>query len=133
MPYPDVELMLSAWLKTYLGVRVVTDTPSNLALVLPVVQITRYGGTDTVPGLDRATVDVDAYAANRTAAAMLAERVRYGLRFVLQGQQVGDITVSRVETIVGPSWRPYDNTALRRFGASYSLTLHAKTIREVTP
>lgn len=133
MAYPDVEQMLTGWLATTLGVRVLTDTPANLAQVLPVVQVTRFGGNDRVPGLDVANVDVDCYAATRHGAAELAESVRYALRFVLQGQRVGDLTVSRVETIVSPSWRPYDNTSLRRFGSSYSLTLHARTIREVTP
>jgi hypothetical protein len=133
MAYPNVEKMLVAWLSTNVGVRVLTDTPTNLAQILPVVQVTKFGGTDQVPGIDVANVDIDVYASTRDQAAGLAERVRYQLRMVLPGQQVAGITVSRVETIIGPSWRPYDNTSLRRFGASYAFTLHAKTIREATP
>jgi hypothetical protein len=133
MAYPDVERMLAGWLSAHLSVRTLTDTPTNLAQILPVIQITRFGGADRYPGIDTAQVDIDAYASTRTAAAQLAEDVRYAVRFVLAGQRVGDLTVADVETINGPAWRPYDNSSLRRFGATYQFTLHAKTIREVTP
>lgn len=133
MAYPDVEKLLVAQLADHLSVRVVTDTPSNLALILPVVQVTRFGGSDVAPGIDRPNVDIDVYAATRTLAKTLAEKVRYTLLYVLAGTSTGEATVSRVDTISGPSYRPYDNTALRRVGATYQLTLHAKTIREVAP
>jgi hypothetical protein len=133
MGYPDVEKLLATWLPARLSVRVVTDTPSNLAQVLPVIQVQRFGGAETAPGIDIANIDVDVYAATRSAANTLAERARYALTLSLPGRQVGGATISRVATISGPSWRPYDNTALRRVGATYQLTVHASTIREVTP
>lgn len=130
MSYPDVERLLVAYLSTALNVRVLTDTPSNLEKVLPLVQVTRYGGDEAAPGIDRATVDIDCYGANRSAASNLAERVRYALLYRLPGTSVGDVGIPRVDTLTGPSWRPYDNTTIRRFGASYQITTHAKTIRE---
>lgn len=132
MTYPDVERLLVAYLGPALGgVRVVTDTPANLEKTLPVVQVTRFGGTDVAPGIDRPVVDIDCYAATRGAASDLAEQVRYALLYQLPGTTVGDVAVPRVDTLTGPSWRPYDNTALRRFGASYAITTHAATIRKV--
>lgn len=130
MTYPDVERLLVTYLGTALGgVRVLTDTPSNLEKILPVVQVTRFGGVDVAPGIDRPIVDVDAYAATRAAASELAERVRYALLYRLPGTTVGGVGFPRVDTLTGPSWRPYDNSALRRFGASYAITTHAATIR----
>jgi hypothetical protein len=131
MAYPDVERLLVAWLNAHLNVRVLTDTPSNLEKVLPVVQITRFGGADTAPGIDRAIVDVDCYGATRAVASQLAEHVRYALLYRLAGSQHENVAIADVSTLSGPSWRPYDNTALRRFGASYAITTHAMTIREV--
>lgn len=129
MPYPDVERLLVAWLNANLSVRVLTDTPSNLEKILPVVQVTRFGGADRAPGIDRAIVDVDCYGATRAAASQLAERVRYALLYRLAGSNYEHVAISDVSTLSGPSWRPYDNTALRRFGASYAITTHAMTIR----
>jgi hypothetical protein len=132
--FADVETLLVGWLSPHLGgMRVVTDTPSNLANILPVVQVTRFGGSDRQVALDVANVDIDTYAASRHGAAELAERVRYALLFILPGQNNDGVVVTRTDTIVGPSWRAYENTALRRFGATYQLTLHAMRAREVAP
>lgn len=130
MAYPDIERLLVGWLSARFSLRVVTDTPANLEKVLPLIRVTRFGGADTAPGIDRAIVDVDTYGATRATAAQLAERVRYSFLFKLCGTQVDDVAIVDVDTLSGPSWRPYDNTALRRFGASYAITTHAKTIRE---
>lgn len=131
MTYPDIERLLVAYLPPLLGgVRVVTDTPANLERVLPIVQVQRFGGGDVAPGIDRPVVDIDCYAATRGAASDLAERVRYAVLYRLPGTTVGAVGIPRVDTLTGPSWRPYDNTALRRFGASYAITTHAATIRE---
>lgn len=131
--YPDVEKLVIGWLSAHLSLRVLTDLPSNLEKITPVVQVARYGGRDTAPGIDVASMDVDSYGATRGAAYVLAERVRQALLYELAGIQVGNVAVVRVDTSSGPSWRPYDNLAVRRVGASYSITTHAKTIREVSP
>jgi len=123
----DVEALLSPWLESALTARGVTDLPSNLADMLPVVQVTRIGGADddNVPSFDVATVDLDFFAADRVAASDLARRGHYAMRVTLPGRTVAGATVTMVQTITGPSWRPYDDTALRRFGSTYRL--HVKS------
>lgn len=124
LPYVDIERVLVGWLSTALSCRVLTDLPANLAAEVPLVQIARYGGGDYLPGLDEVLLDVDAFGPDRASAVALAEAARYQLRFVLAGTQIGGAVITRVETIEAPSFRPYDNTNLRRFGASYRLFVH---------
>lgn len=126
--YIDVEAVLVTWLAGNLGVRCVTELPANLQDVLPVVRVVRVGGTDRVPSLDRAVVDVDFYDADRPAAILLARRGHAALRFELPGSRVAGGVVSMVGTVSAPSWRPYDDTALRRFGGSYEITLHSQSV-----
>lgn len=125
--YGDIERLLTSWLAQQLAVRVVTDLPANLDDVLPLVQVTRYGGGDDVISLDRPLVDVDCYAATRGAAYELAQRVRDAVRFALPGRVVDSVLVCRVDTLSGPVWRPYENATLRRFGASYQITTQRGT------
>jgi hypothetical protein len=120
--YVDVERLLVSWLSQIITARLCTDLPSNLATVLPVVQVARVGGADDVTPIDRPLVDIDCYAAGRVAAYDLAQQVRDALRFELPGLTWSGAYVARVDTLSGPMWRPYDNTTLRRFGASYQLT-----------
>lgn len=124
LPYADVELALGGWLRTALGCRVVTDLPADLLGALPLLQIARFGGGDVAPGLDEVLLDTDAYGIDRATAVGLAEATRQQLRFVLPGTQIGGAVFTRVDTTQAPSFRPYDNTALRRFGASYRLYVH---------
>jgi hypothetical protein len=126
MPYVDVERILVAWLTTHLGVRCVTDVPANLFEVLPVVQLARVSGRDIYPTLDQPRIDVDCYAANRGAANTLAEQVRTALRFTIRGQVLDGAVVGVVQTILGPAWRPYDNTNVKRVGATYAVTVHSQ-------
>lgn len=129
MPYASVEKLLVGWLETQLPapVRVVTELPAGLAAKLPVVQVVRFGGPDELPTIDLPNVDVDCYAATRGASEDLAEAVRDLLRFTLPGKTVDGATVTRVQTISGPAWRPWDDTTMRRHGASYQLTIRRPT------
>lgn len=123
----DVEALLIPWLVSTLSVRALTDLPENLAGVLPVVQVTRIGGPadDSLPSFDFPNVDIDCFDVDREAASNLAGRVHTALRVTLPGLKLSGATITRVRTLTGPSWRPYDNTALRRFGATYQL--HVKS------
>lgn len=123
MTYADAELLAVTWLTPRLGVRVVTDTPAEMAKALPLVQVTRYGGADGQPTLDRVQLDVDCYTDNRRTALQLAEQVRDALRFDLPGTTVDGALVCAVDTIGAPAWRPFDVTGVRRFGASYRLII----------
>jgi len=126
--YASVNKALIAYLKGATGARCVTDLPANLADVLPVIQVERFGGGDSVLTLDDANVDIDVYAADLASAEDLAEQVRLFLRAGLPGTVVADgaAVVSRVRTITGPSRLPYDNTGLVRVGAAYQVTLHSR-------
>lgn len=127
--YQGIEALLIPWLSSTLGVRTLTDLPADLQAVLPVVQVVRVGGpsNDDNPRFDMPTVSVDSYGADRDAATQLALDVDEALRVTLPGVTTGGATVSRVQTITGPSWRPYDDLLLRRMGASYRLYVKAKT------
>jgi hypothetical protein len=122
--WPDVEVELVAWLGARRGVRVVTELPARLEEKLPVVQLQRVGGTDDGIRLDRALVDVDVYAATRRDASLLARQVRDDLVMHLRGTATAAAVFGRVSTVSAPAWRPYENPALRRAGATYELFFH---------
>lgn len=123
----DMEILLIAWLVPRLddGVTVRAELDNNLLDELPTVQVTRVpGGGDDGFRLDRALVDVDVYAESRAAATALAAVVRGLLLGSLPGSKTGGAVVGRVATIAAPGWRPYENTVLRRVGATYEIYSH---------
>ncbi|GHJ21619.1 hypothetical protein [Streptomyces albus] len=122
----DVELELIGWLQQRLGdeVWVRDELDNNLLATLPTVQVQRVGGTDDGFRLDRTLVDVDVYAATRGAAIALAATVRGLLLTVLRGSTTRTAVVADVSTVSAHAIRPYENTALRRCGATYSVLLH---------
>jgi hypothetical protein len=122
--WADVEVELVAVLTARLGVRHLTDLPPNLTEMLPVNQVQRVGGDDDGFRLDRALVDVDSYAATRAAASDLARRTREELVLRLRGAKTDTVVFGRIATVSAPAWRPYENTALRRMGATYEIYLH---------
>lgn len=105
-------------------IRVLTELPATLDGVLPVVQVARIGGPVGQLGLDAPNVDVDCYAATRIDARNLAYRVN-GLVLGLRNSASTDGVVFAARSDNGPAWRPYDNLGLRRFGASYTLSIRA--------
>jgi hypothetical protein len=121
--YADVEAVLVAYLTAaFPAARVGTETPS--AMPTQMIQVERIGGPDAVPSIDPATVDVECFAATRAGATDLANKVRASLRFAASGYTMLGATIARVDTIVGPGWRPYADTNARRVGATYQITLH---------
>lgn len=122
---PDVELMLTGWLRTALpGRRVVRRLPGNLELVLPVVQVTRIGGGRSQQVLDRPRLDLDYYALTDEAASDGARLVE-SLLPTLRGVTTGGGTVGHVAIEVGASWRPDWNERVRRYGLTAVLTVRA--------
>lgn len=89
-----------------------------------VIQFERVAGIDPVPSLDEPTVDVECYAATRQAATDLAKQVRVAMRTNLIGYTANGATVAKVKGNVGPGWRPYTNTNVRRVGFTDQITLH---------
>ncbi|MCW2901915.1 MAG: hypothetical protein JWO67_4180 [Streptosporangiaceae bacterium] len=128
MTFGGVEALLIGFLSGQLGVRGVTDVPADLASVVPLFQVLRVGGgsDDNDPNLQNPTVVVDCFAADRAGATQLSQQVDDAMRKVLPSRSVAGGTVTQVRTITGPSWRPWADTAVRRFGATYSL--HVKAI-----
>lgn len=120
---PDVELMLTGWLRPALpGRRVVRRLPGNLEQVLPLVQVTRVGGGRHQQVLDRPRVDLDCYALSDEAASDLARLVE-SLLPTMRGVTTGGGTVGWVGIETGASWRPDWNERVRRYGLTAVLTV----------
>lgn len=121
--FPGVERLLVAWLTGALGVRVVTTLPADLTQAVPLLQVTRIGGPhdDSVPSLQIPTVDIDAFGTDEGAVSDLLERVDVSLRYHLPGATVLGGRVGKVRTLSGSAWRAWENTDVRRRGASYQL------------
>lgn len=128
MTFGGVEALLIGWLPAHInGVRCVTDLPANLAASVPVVQVVRIGGPSDPndPNFHNPTVSIDCFAVDRASATALAQQVDDALRKALPGVTTGGATVTKVQTLSGGSWRPFDDLTLRRFGASYALHIKA--------
>jgi hypothetical protein len=123
----DVEALLVPWLSAAVAARAVTELPAALADLAPVVHVLRIGGgsDDALPAFEFPTVSVDCYAATRGAALALAVSVDTAIRVTLPNtvHAFGSLStvVTKTQTVTGPSWRPYDDITVRRFGATYQL------------
>lgn len=121
----DVEAALIAWLTARLpGAVVRAELDNNLTNELPTVQVERAAGDDDGFRLDRALVDVNVYGATRSDAWALSATVRGLLLAELRGSASAGAVFGRVATVSAPSWRPYQNTSLRRLGAMYEIYSH---------
>ncbi|MEV4424069.1 hypothetical protein AB0K23_01570 [Streptomyces sp. NPDC049602] len=123
----DVELELIQWLQAKAGPGVVVrdEVDNQLLGELPTIQVQRLaaGGDDSFR-LDRALVDVDVYHSTRAQAIALAGQVRGWLLTDLPGARTDVAVFGRVSTVSPPAMRPYENTALRRVGATYQIYSH---------
>jgi len=126
--WPGIERALVTYLTAEHGVRVVTELPADLADVAPLIQVVRIGGPsdDEDPRVQIPTVSIDYFAADRGAATDLAEAVDLSIRR-LAGTVLAGAAMGKVRTLTGPSWRPWDDLTVRRFGATYQLWLKALT------
>lgn len=135
--YAEAESVMVAALKVaFPTARVLTETPDNLADVLPCIRVARFGGAeDYIYTFDNATMDFDCFAATRGEARTLAHAVRTWVRRDLPGQTISyddgnggtaSASVSRTRTFSGPVWTPYENTNVRRFTYSAAIRLHVK-------
>ncbi|MGV9888390.1 phage tail termination protein [Streptomyces sp. NPDC003395] len=122
----DVELELIGWLQARLGDGVVVrdELDNNLLEELPTVQVQVVGGDDDGFRLDRPLVDVDAYHSTRAQAIALAATVHELLLTQLRGSTTSRAVFGGVGTISRPAIRPYENTSLRRVGATYEIYCH---------
>ena len=121
--YTDVEELLVAYLSAkFPSYRICTELPAQITQTT--VQVVRIGGFDSA-AIDTATVSVDIYAADRGTANDASGIVRAALNNgALAGYTNGSATVATISTIGGPGWRPYDDTDVRRIGATYAISVH---------
>lgn len=127
--YADVEQLLIGWVPTVIPCRAVTETPANLLDVLattPVVRITRNGGGTSDPGFDAPLVEFDCFGLTRPTAKYFAYQLWSAVDLQLHGYTNPYGTVLAAQAISGPSWRPWVDTNLRRFGFTARLTVHTR-------
>jgi hypothetical protein len=123
----DVELELITYLQSRAGSSVVVrdELDNNLANELPTIQVERIpAGDDDGYRLDRALVDINVYCATRAQAITLAGQVRGWMLRDLPGTKTTAAVFGRVGTVAAPGIRPYENTALRKVGATYQVYSH---------
>lgn len=120
----DCESLARTWLDSaFPDAKVSTETDTTLADNLPWIRVTRGGGADQQYVIDFPLIDVDVFHSSRIDARALAEQVRSSLILTLPGRAVGAGNVRFAKTILAPTWAPWDNTSLRRFTATYELTV----------
>ncbi|WP_030319590.1 hypothetical protein [Streptomyces flavochromogenes] len=122
----DIEPELIGWTQSRLGTEVIVrdELDNKLADELPTVQIEVVGGDDDGIRLDRALVDVNVYAATRAEAVALAAQIHGLFQTELRGSRTTNAVFGLVGTVSRPVARPYENTALRRVGATYQIYSH---------
>lgn len=120
----DCESLARTWLDdAFPDAKVSTETDTTLGDNLPWIRVERGGGADKQYVIDFPLIDVDVFHSTRILARTLAEQVRDSLILTLPGKVVGPGNVRFAETILAPIWAPWDNTSLRRFTATYKLTV----------
>lgn len=123
-PFPDVELVVIAALSTLevTGLQVATKVPvdpNGTYSWLPFLRVSSRGGADD-KHTDTSKVDVDAFAATKSAASELAEQARalliYGPITTAAGVMDGAVTDT------SPNQVPYGNEEqVIRYTAAYTV------------
>lgn len=122
----DIELELITRATAKFPDAVVRDELDNTLLnELPTIQIQQVpGGDDDGFRLARMFVDIDVYAATREDAISLARDVHAWVTGELPGSSSSSIVFGRAGALALPAPRDYENTALRRVGATYAIFCH---------
>lgn len=124
--WPDIEVAVMKGMRTHLtGVRVTAEVPPGVETLGPVVVVQVAGGADSHTS-DTATIDVEAFAADRAAMWQLAERARQAVH-ALAAAVAGGVVIDTVDTLQRPVPVPYGNPGVRRAIATYTLTTRAST------
>jgi hypothetical protein len=123
--FGGVEALLIPAAASALGVRFVTDLPADLAGQVPLCRLWDIGGgsDDNNWRFATPTVTVDSFAVDRAGAMALGQRVEKWFRTTLPGASLTGSVVTKVQTLTRPTWRPWDDTTVRRYGATYVLHL----------
>ena len=123
----DIELELITRGTVRFPSAVVRDELDNtLQGELPTIQITQIpAGDDDGVRLARMLVDIDVYAATRADAITLARNVHTWMTGELPGTYSNSVVFGRIGALTLPAVRPYENTSLRRAGATYAVFCHS--------
>lgn len=122
----DIELELITRAKDRFPDAVVRDElDNNLLNELPTIQINQIpGGDDDGIRLARMLIDINVYAATRADAIGLARDVHQWVTGELRGSSTDSLVIGGTGALTLPAVRPYENTALRRVGATYEIFCH---------
>jgi hypothetical protein len=120
--YADAELLTVGLLAAHFpSARVTTETPNDLASILPVIWVKRSGGLLSL-GLDTAQMDIDCFAADELTVNAFAMQVATVMQRAA-GYMALAASISAV-TVRDLSWRPYIDTNVRSFGMTCDITIH---------
>lgn len=122
----DIEGELIARATVRFPAAVVRDELDNsLANELPTIQIEQVpGGGDDGLRLARHLIDINVYAATRAEAIALANSVHAWVTGELRGSTSDTAVIGLTGPVALPAPRPYENTGLRRVGATYQIYVH---------
>lgn len=122
----DIELELITRGTVRFPDAVVRDELDNSLLQeLPTIQINQIpAGDDDGIRLGRMLVDIDVYAATRADAIGLARDIHEWVTGELRGSHGPTVVFGRTGALTLPAIRPYENTSLRRVGATYEIFCH---------
>jgi hypothetical protein len=129
LAFVDAEELLREWLATtYTPLRAGVETPANLATLAGFLQVRRIGGPVVGIRTEQATIDVDSFAPTMAVAKTNALTVQWGVERQAPGAQVTLTDGSKGVIVatactVGPSWLPYTDTNVFRYGATYAVTV----------
>jgi hypothetical protein len=101
------------------------ELDNNLLNELPTIQINQIpAGDDDGVRLARMLVDIDTYHRTRAEAFTLAREVHRWVTDELRGSFTSTLVIGRTAALTLPAVRPYENTGLRRVGATYEIFCH---------
>ncbi len=112
--FPDVEALLTAWLRGQLtGVTVGNKVPNPRPD--PFVLIQRHGGLRQTVVTDAAQVGLECWAGRDYEAHDLLQQCRSLLLYQIPGQILSGYTVYRVDEVGGPSNLPDPTSSMPRW------------------
>lgn len=125
---PDAELVVARYLRAHsevalrVGMRVYTELPPDP--VWPLVRLVRIGGVAEENGyIDRARIQVDAWAASKFEARIVAATVQAAL-FAAPGSVVSGAVFGEVVNDLGVTWSPDPATGQPRYLFGVRVLLH---------
>lgn len=127
--FVDAEELVRVWLDAmYTPIRTGLATPPTLDTLDSFILVRRIGGPVVGVRTEQATVDVECFAPDQATAKSTAAAAQWGLEHAAPGSAVtlDDGTkgvITQTACTSGPSWLPYTDTNVFRYGATYAVTV----------